>query len=108
MMDAGRFAEIATLTAQLPAQSRTFIRLHPELEWDESTYLLALIADQLANISYGLGGGKGKKPKPIPRPKAKKKKKKKTHLNVDKARIDALLFGARSSATTTEVGEEGE
>lgn len=108
MMDAGRFAAIATLTAQLPAQSRTCIRLHPELEWDESTYLLALIVDQLANISYGLGGGKGKKPKPIPRPKAKKKKKKKTHLNVDKARIDALLFGARSSTTTTEVDEEGE
>lgn len=108
MMDTGRFAAIATLTVQLPAQSRTFIRLHPELEWDESTYLLALIADQLENIAYGLGGGKGKKPKPIPRPKAKKKKKKKTHLNVDKARIDALLFGARSSATTVEVYEEGE
>lgn len=107
MMDSGRFAAIATLTAQLPAQSRTFIRLHPELEWDESTYLLALIVDQLANISYGLGGGKGKKPKPIPRPKAKKKKKK-THLNVDKARIDALLFGARSPSIAKEVDEEGE
>lgn len=107
MMDAGSFAAIATLTAQLPAQSRTFIRLHPELEWDENTYLLALIVDQLANISYGLGGGKGKKPKPIPRPKAKKKKKK-THLNVDKARIDALLFGARSPSIAKEVAEEGE
>lgn len=108
MMGAGRFAAIATLTVQLPAQSRTFRRLHPELEWDESTYLLALIVDQLANIAYGLGGGKGAKPKPIPRPKAKKKKKKKNHLNVDKARIDALLFGARAPSTAVEVDEEGE
>lgn len=107
MMDEGQFDALAVLTAQLPMQSRTFKRLHPELEWDESTYILALIADQLATIAYGLGGGKGSKPKPIPRPKAKKKKKK-PHLNVDKARIDALLFGARSSTTTVEVDEEGE
>lgn len=106
-MDEGRFDALAVLTTQLPMQSRTFKRLHPELEWDESTYILALIADQLANIAYGLGGGKGSKPKPIPRPKAKKKKKK-THLNVDKARIDALLFGARSSTATVEVDGEGE
>lgn len=108
MIDGGEFGEINALTRQLPLESRTLKRLHPELEWSESTYILALIADQLANIAYGLGGGKGKKPKPIPRPKAKKKKKKKTHLNVDKARIDALLFGARSSTATTEVDEEGE
>ena len=64
-----------------------------------SDYLLALIADQLANIAYGLGGGKGRKPKPLPRPKARKEKK--SRLNVDQKRVRALLFAPRGH-------EEGE
>lgn len=86
---------------QLPAESRTIRRLHPELNWDVSDYLLALIADQLANIAYGMGGGKGRKPKPIPRPKASKKKEEKNHLDVSKVRVDELLFAPRRPSTTT-------
>ena len=109
MMDAGEFGAIAVLTVQLPMSSRTLKRLHPELAWDEQTYVLALIADRLANIAYGLSGGKGKKPKPIPRPKAPKKKEKKNHLDVSKARVDELLFAPRHSSTTTvEVEGKGE
>lgn len=79
---------------QLPAESRTIRRLHPELNWDVSDYLLALIADQLANIAYGMGGGKGRKqPKPIPRPKARKEKK--GRPSVDQKRVHALLFAPR-------------
>ena len=107
MIGGGEFGEINALTKQLPVESRTVRRLHPELEWSESTYILALIADQLANIAYGMSG-KGKKPKPLPRPKAKKPNEKKTtHLNLSKRRVDALLFAPRT-ATTTEEMEEGE
>lgn len=102
----GEFARLAALTAQLPNGSRTFRRLHPELEWDESTYMLALLCDQLANIAYGMGGGKGKRPKPLPRPKAKKKQRKKKRLDVDRARVNALLFGRRAQVSDA-AGEEG-
>ena len=78
---------------QLPAESRTIRRLHPELNWDVSDYLLALIADQLANIAYGMGGGKGRKPKP--------RKEKKSRPSVDQKRVHALLFAPRGH-------EEGE
>lgn len=99
LLDNLAFGECARLAAQLPAESRTIRRLHPELNWDVSDYLLALIADQLANIAYGMGGGKGRKPKPIPRPKARKEKK--SRLNVDQKRVRALLFAPRGH-------EEGE
>lgn len=100
-MDDGKFGAIAVLAVQLPLSSRTLKRLHPELSWDEKTYILALISDQLANIAYGLGGGKGRKPKPIPRPKASKKKEKKNHLDVSKVRVDELLFAPRRPSTAT-------
>ena len=100
-MDAGEFGAIAVLAVQLPLSSRTLKRLHPELAWDEQTYILALIADQLANIAYGSGGGKGRKPKPIPRPKAPKKNEKKNRLDVSRVRVDELLFAPRRLSTTT-------
>ena len=77
-MDAGEFGAIAVLAVQLPLSSRTLKRLHPELAWDENTYILALISDPLANIAYGLGGGKGRKPMPIPRPRHPRRKKRRT------------------------------
>ena len=110
MIDGGEFGEINTLTKQLPPESRTLKRLHPELEWSEGTYILALIADQLASIAYGMSS-KGKKPKPLPRPKAKKTNKKNTTpLNLGKRRVDALLFAPRTptaSAGTEEGGQKG-
>lgn len=36
--------------------------------WSTSDSLLALIFDQLAAISWQLGGGKGPRPKRLPRP----------------------------------------
>ena len=74
-MDAGEFGAIAVLAVQLPLSSRTLKRLHPELAWDENTYILALISDQLANIAYGLGGGKGRKPKRARRHPRRKKRR---------------------------------
>lgn len=106
MLGRGEFAQLVTLTEQLPNDSRTFRRLHPELEWDEATYMLALLCDQLANIAYGMGGGKGRKPKPLPRPKAKKQPRKKKRLDVDRARVNALLFGRRAQVSDA-AGEEG-
>lgn len=106
LMDEGEFAAIAVLTAQLPHESRTIRRMHPELAWDEGDYILAIIADQLANIAYGLGGGKGKKPKPIPRPKAPKKKKEKLSLSVGRDRVKSLLFASRAPVPAR-AGEEG-
>ena len=103
-MDAGEFGAIAVLAVQLPLSSRTLKRLHPELAWDENTYILALISDQLANIAYGLGGGKGRKPKQIPRPKASKKKETKNHLDVSKVRVDAAF---RPPPTISRHGRDG-
>ena len=105
-MDKGEFAAIAVLTAQLPHESRTIRRMHPELAWGEGDYILAIIADQLANIAYGLGGGKGKKPKPIPRPKAPRKKKEKLSLSVGRDRVKSLLFASRAPVPAR-AGEEG-
>ncbi len=96
LLESGGFDEAVALTVQLPHQSRTVKRLHPELAWDEATHMLANLCDQLANIAYGMGGKKGKKPTPIPRPKAKKKRKAKKRLNIGRERVDALLFGKRS------------
>ena len=58
--------------------------------------------DTLANIAHGLGGGKGAKPKPIPRPKPKPKQKRRKRLDVSRANVAALLFGARKQPNHTD------
>lgn len=87
------------LAMHLPVESRTARLNHPELEWREGDYILALIYDQLAGMAYGMGGRKGKKPKPLPRPKAEKKKKERKYAKpkgVGAKRVDELLFAPRS------------
>lgn len=108
----GEFSRAVALASQLPARSRLVTSMHPELAWDEQTYILAGVHDTLANIAHGLGGGKGAKPKPIPRPKPKPKKKRHKRLDVSRANVAALLFGARKQPEPTdgegETTEEGE
>lgn len=108
----GEFSRAVALASQLPARSRLVTSMRPELAWDERTYILAGIHDTLAGIAHGLGGGKGAKPKPIPRPKPKPKKKRRKRLDVSRANVTALLFGARKQPDPTdgegEKTEEGE
>lgn len=112
LMLRGEFSRAVALASQLPARSRMVTHLCPELAWDEADYILAVIADQLAGIAHGLGGGKGAKPKPIPRPKPRPKKKRRKRLDVSRANVTALLFGARKQPDPTdgegETTEEGE
>lgn len=88
----GEFERISTLSMHLPPQSRIYVKMNPELQWDEKAYLLALLVDNVAGLCYGLGDGKGRKPKPVPRPKAKQKQK---HLDVSMEKRKSLLFDRR-------------
>lgn len=98
----GEFSRAVALASQLPARSRLVTSMRPELAWDEQTYILAGVNDTLANIAHGLGGGKGAKPKPIPRPKPKPKQKRRKRLDVSRANVAALLFGARKQPNHTD------
>ena len=91
----GEFSRAVALASQLTS-------MRPELAWDEQTYILAGVHDTLANIAHGLGGGKGAKPKPIPRPKPKPKQKRRKRLDVSRANVAALLFGARKQPNHTD------
>ncbi len=91
----GRFAYVADLAAQLPAQSRTVVAVDPRARWDEQAYLLALIADNLSFLRYEQAGGKGRKPRQVERPKARPQETKKKTFNVSRARVHSLLFDSR-------------
>lgn len=60
------------MAAYLPRESATMLAVLPRSEqetWgDNGSYLLALIADYLAEGNWQRGGGRGPRPKPVPRP----------------------------------------
>ena len=102
LMLRGEFSRAVALASQLPARSRLVTSMRPDLAWDGQTYIRAGVHDTLASIAYGLGGGKGAKPKPIPRPKPKPNKRKRKRLDVSRANVAALLFGARKQPYQTD------
>jgi hypothetical protein len=60
---------LGVLIGQLPVDARTVRAQAPTLEWSAEMHMLALISDQLAAISWQLGGDKNApRPKPIRRP----------------------------------------
>jgi hypothetical protein len=64
------------LIRNLPVESR-FVRKHNETAaWSSEAYLLAVLADQIADLSWLYASthskSKVKRPKPIPRPGAEK------------------------------------
>lgn len=87
-----RFGALRVLAEQLPVGSRTVARADPRAGWDEDTYLLALVADNLSFLRYERSGGKGHRPKPVQRPKAPRRHR---HVEATDAQIRALLFDKR-------------
>lgn len=58
---------LATLAAQLPANSRVSVAANPENAWSTSDYLLRSIEYQLRAFAWAMAGGDkvGAKPEPI-------------------------------------------
>lgn len=61
----------ADLAVMLPRESRTVRAEHPELEWGEAEYLLAVIADAARDTCWGVLDSRrssSNRPRPLPRP----------------------------------------
>ena len=55
---------MALLWKHLPAESRAARRQCPELEWGVEAYLLRLIENELAGLTWGMSDPKKRPPKP--------------------------------------------